>query len=56
MKNINELSEYDLNCEMAIIDGYSEKWANKHSDLVPDYCRAKGKQFVIDEISKHEKL
>ena len=36
--NYKELSNYDINCEVALTRGYSAQWINRHSDNVPDYC------------------
>jgi len=32
------MSDYEIDCIVAIFDGYRERWVNKHSDLIPHYC------------------
>lgn len=38
MKNFSEMSNFELNLDLAIALNGDEEWVNKHSDIVPDYC------------------
>ena len=52
--NLNELSNYDLNRMIAMKDGMTAKWVNKHSDLVPDYCKKLGRDAAIKYLTDGE--
>ncbi len=52
--NLNELSNFDLNCMVSIKYGHSEKWVHKHSDLVFDYCYINGRDAAIKYLTEGE--
>ena len=37
-KQLEAMSRYDIDCAVAILTGYRERWVNQHSDLIPAYC------------------
>lgn len=57
MKDFSETSNFELNCLLAIELSNDEKWVNRHSDLVPDYCEdGKMRNCVISTLERIESV